>query len=104
VPFNRRESLRLEINNENNEQTPGDIWTKDIRDAVANNLSFNSNAVAGAMLQAIQSRLPYYSSILISELPAIPSLPFSTSSSSSSISFIITSEEEDNNPKQRLVR
>jgi hypothetical protein len=49
VPFNRRDSLRLEIEDENNEQTPGDIWTEGIRDAVANNLLFNSNAVAGAM-------------------------------------------------------
>jgi hypothetical protein len=55
------------------------------------------------MPQAIQSRLPYCSSIPISELPAIPSSPSSTSSSSS-ISSTVTSEEEDDNPEQRPVR
>lgn len=36
VPFEQRESMRLEIEGENDEQTPGDIWEEGIRKVVAN--------------------------------------------------------------------
>jgi hypothetical protein len=115
VPFDRRESMRLEIEGQNNEQTPGDIWEEGIREAVANHRPFDSNAVAGATPQAKKSRLPRRRSIPISQLPVIPSSPTSSSSSSESLSSSPSpqppstptpqaEQQEDDNPDQRAVR
>jgi len=72
IPYERREFMRLEQEGENDEQTPGDIYVEDIREAVAQRREFDSSAVAGSMPQALQSRQPLLRSLQIPDLPALP--------------------------------
>jgi hypothetical protein len=37
VPFDRRESPRIQIESENDEQTPGGVWEEGIRESITNN-------------------------------------------------------------------
>jgi IS30 family transposase len=104
VSFDRRESMRLEIEGENSEQTPGDIWEEGIHEAVSDHRPFDGNAVAGAMPQAKKSRVPRRRSIPISQLPVIPSSPSPSSSPSPQPPSTPTPQEEDDNPDQRAVR
>ena len=43
------ESPRIQIESENDEQTPGDVWEESIRESITNSRSFISEAAAGAM-------------------------------------------------------
>jgi hypothetical protein len=56
TPFHRREFMRLQLEGENDEQTPGDVYEEGIREAVAQRRDFIPQAVAGSMPQALQTR------------------------------------------------
>jgi hypothetical protein len=69
TPYDRREFMRLQLEGENDEQTPGDIYVEGISQAIAQGRQFNPSAVAGSMPQALESRQPLPRSIRITNLP-----------------------------------
>jgi transposase InsO family protein len=114
IPFERREFMRLQLEGENDEQTPGDVYVEGINEAITQGREFNPLTVAGAMPQALQSRQPLPRSVPIAALP--PSVlpthrstpPTSTPlpSSSSPTQPLITPilQEKEDNPEARAVR
>ena len=44
-----RESPHIQIESEDDEQPPGDVWEEGIRESITNNRSLISEAVAGAI-------------------------------------------------------
>ena len=49
MPSNRRESLRIQTNGENDEQTSGNVWEEGIRKAITDGCHFHSETITGAM-------------------------------------------------------
>lgn len=74
VPYERREFIRLQLEGENDEQTPGDVY-EGIREAVTQGREFIGSTVAGSMPQALQCRQPLLRSLQIANLPETRPIP-----------------------------
>jgi hypothetical protein len=114
VPYERREFIRLQLEGENDEQTPGDVYEEGIREAVTQGREFTGSTVAGSMPQALQSRQPLLRSLQIANLPETrpiphpppPSQPSSSSAlpPSAPVPLERTEQEQNDDPEQRTVR
>jgi hypothetical protein len=103
--------MRLQIEGENDEQTPGDIYEEGIREAITQRREFIPQTVAGSMPQALQSRQPIIRSLQIADLlenRPIPSpLALQPSSPPAAPPFTSTPQEtreQEDNPDARAVR
>ena len=75
VLYERREFIRLQLEGENDEQTPGDVYEEGIREAITQGREFIGSTVAGLMPQALQSRRPLLRSLQIANLPETRPIP-----------------------------